>query len=499
MSCLLIGLPSEILLQISYYIRDPYDLDSWFMTSRLIYQLNTAYIRQHNYLTDRYGCIACMGEEYGNHYPTESLVRGTYQAKLVDLLREIVNGDTRIAPYVQVLIQAEDRNAEDEPDDELGWEETEEGQLLEDLLSQSPYFDSRNSMCEIVDWMSRFVFGATGPSLGILLTLLPNIQRLDLMNFEAWPFLLKPIHRIADDPGATALSMLTTVNLIQNDHPTPLAFLLAFASLPSLKTLTASSVITRPEVAFELEILDHFYHRQSRVIHLNLQECSLHPSILGPLFRFFVRLESLTFLERSPALDRVFSSLWMTAFDRLPASLDDALCHSASVRTLQALTFRTFQPSLVTTALKSLRRFELLKRLDIDLNVLVPGALRASDRANVVNRMVPDGYPVYETLADTLPPSIERVTIYDPTGEHDRRLRLLQRSLYPSKDSLQNLKQIHFELEPLDRAWELPWMLHAARDRQEVQIFVDKPKPRSSSRHIAPIWHDVQSTWDDDD
>ena len=509
MSSRLTNLPCEILLEISRYIRQAHDLDSWLMTSKFIRQLNATSITEHNIRTRRYKGVGIgsvpmrdlqlasvdanarhflelrmswLRSRLGDVGPIAHPWRYSEMAAL--LPRNIIYEEDAIASYIRQLVYSWDINML------THWHDPARGESryrprLRQLLEQSPYIFQN----EIDDWMGGAI---DGPILAALLTLLPNLKALDLVIPETWTrYLAKPLHRVALDPTASTLTSLTTVQLNgdSRSQTTSLALVVAIALLPAIRDLTIFKLITDIDnFDAEKEILYRCSSRKSNVTRLIITgPSSFNPDLLSLFHALFYRLKVIEYSEHWEFGRR-------DTFKRQPFEFLDSLRHMSS--SVRDLTFRIWQPNSVNNVFGPLQEFTQLKRLNVNLNILLPDVSRYKEMSVDVSQRLPDQKLVERTLAEMLPSSIEHLVLFCPDFMDECHIRATAELLKSrEKGLLPNLRRVIFAtgIDP-NTGKKISPLLRTACARHEICVSYSYETCRGSHRncgiHIDPQWHE---------
>ena len=430
-------LSNELLLAISRHIRHPKDLDSWFLASKNIRNLNEAFIPEHNILKRRYGWLT-------NYVtPVDSLLvsdfSGRYIGGLANLLMETLISP-RVLPYIEeAKFHIGNLDAHQERD---ALSSNESKMLIRSAVEQSKYIYAN----EIEDWMSSFEDRADGSVLGLLFTQTPNLRALLLNRFRSWeePF-LKFIIRISEDHCAAVLSSLTSVTLCDMESPIPLHVIQIFATLPSLRQLRAEGVCHNEDWSTRWMPDTH-----SNVTSLSLGQCQIRPE---PLFLFLNLFASLESFEYTEAID---ANAPTGSYESTPFWIRNCLV-GHSRHSLKKLTIRSCDPSGLTTTTGSFRTFNVLEELDIDLDALISNAAYT-----------------HGSLTKVLPTSIRRVVLRHPTATVvDYFPQSFSDLLLCKERPLPDLTLLAFKPYRNAQPLYLPWRLQDAFEKRNISIITD--------------------------
>lgn len=238
----LLSLPNEILSDIIKTVH-PDEIESFSLSCRLIHSLSKDVLREHAAKKQKYFKLnlALSGETLDNPIGIHP----------VFMLRDILQND-RVAFYpIELVIGVLDE------DWYLEYLETINGEVsrtfaqydaeIFSLLSKSPYLCSS----EVARWHQAIGMGIHGATVAILLTILPNVEKITLhiKSFDE-SFLKEMMDRITgaicnlslDVRRLTALSKVLDVTIVgeamdHSLHPRDVGIFESFATLPSIKSI----------------------------------------------------------------------------------------------------------------------------------------------------------------------------------------------------------------------------------------------------------------------
>lgn len=281
-------LSSEVVVMISNFAQ-PRDLDSFFLTSQHIRELNKACITEHSMLKKKYKYLI----SHTDSIPIDKF--GT----LANLLRKVLTAP-RAASYVEDLdirgwhvgwtngSHRDDRRSND-------MLSKENRILFNDAISASKYVPA-----DTVDsWMEGFEDGLEDQIIGLLLVVLPNISSLNLTDVPDWDDLVgDTIYRISQYPKLEALTMLKCVTISGKETETPLRVVKSLAALPSMRQIYAENVSTTD--------LDQYASPpDSKVTSLCLIMCAVEPECLHEFLGSFTLPWSPSNIQTVPVSQRI--------------------------------------------------------------------------------------------------------------------------------------------------------------------------------------------------
>lgn len=415
----------------------PRDLDSFFLTSKQVRELNKAHITEHWVLKKKY-------KHLFSHIDADGLHNfGT----LVDLVKRILTVP-QAASYVEDFdIQGWHRAwingshlADWRSDDML----SEENRLrFHEAISGTKYVPA-----DLDDaWMEGFQDGCEDHLLGLLLILLPNLSTLNLNEVPHWNNLMTDtIRPISQDPKPEALTMLKCVTLSSKDTPTPLHMVKNFAALPSLRQLHAENVNST--------FLDQYASPpDSKVTSLRLRKCFVEPEMLHEFLSSFTSLVTFEYTDGTRVRN-----------DAGPGSNDFWICSSLkhnAKHSLKKLTLKS--PDRTTsTLIGSLHTFEVLEELDVDMVALLNRSTINSD-SGMLNRV--------------LPASIKSVTLRHCYGacamDPVDYARIVHEFLMQRKRALPHLQALNFRPNKTSKALKFALQDVAACEAAGITLTVD--------------------------
>lgn len=415
----------------------PEDLDSFFLTSKHIRNLNEAYITEHLTLKKDFSYLDSHTSDEGtNEFGT-----------MANLLKEVLTVP-RAASYVKDF-------------DIRGWHASwNDGSHLDDwrsddMLSEDNrvVFDkaisgSKYVPANLVDaWLVRFEDGDEDQILGLLMTVLPNLSKLSLSDVPHWNNLLSnTIKRISQDPKPEALTMLKCVTLSGKDTPTPLHVVKNLATLPSMRQIHAENVSTTIHDEYESP-------PDSKVTCLCLTKCLVEPEFLHAFLSSFTSLVTFVYTEGTRVRD-----------DGGPGSnafwIHSSLKHNAK-HSLRKLTLRSPYRK-TSTLIGSLHTFIVLEELDVDF-----GAMVNRRGVGIGSRM----------LTQVLPASIKKVTLRHLPGEDGMEsefcVRIVRDVVMQRRRALPHLQALNFRPDKNGKPLNFPLPSVAACEAAGITLTVD--------------------------
>ena len=367
-------LSNEIVLLISSFVH-PKDLDSFFLASKKIRELNAAAIAEHKRLTRTYRCLT--------YEP--NAVSGSNLKNLANLLKDVLTLP-RVAPYVEELnLYGWMLLWDDSPDvaaseDERKIETLSEPNrtLFHQAISKSNFIPNEY----VEDWMESFEEGAEDQFVGLLFTLLPNLSILHIDGIPECDWNCHISHTSTSqfglhDPKAKLLPMLTRVTLSSTEY-VPLHIVQAFASLPSMRHIHAVNV-------FATQKDNYVSPAHSKVTHLTLINCQVASELL---YEFLTAFKSLITFEYTDGADIEENPPPGSTLFWISRSLRHCAKYSLKKLSMKAQICTRILP------MGSLRAFYALEELDISVDALLDTAR-----------------PGCQKLSDVLPNSIKRVVL----------------------------------------------------------------------------------------
>ena len=371
--------PNEMITCIWEYVLEPQDVESFALVSKHIYAIGAPFVDEHNKL-----------KRENSSFSIGILITETDPALL---LQKILLWP-RVAHYVTRLSVGALRTR---------WDTEDEDVDVDEFLYHITYPDNDMEFfieairradlvprTEIDDWVTAVKDGWQAPIVALLLLLLPNLCTMTLeIDSDSYCQLTETFQRISETKNSPFLTRLTTVNL---DFPRDIGnelmhweLLSMSASLPSVQSIHVARV-GPVDIGGLIKQKRCFEPGSSTIKELAFAKSSICPK---SMFQMFESIEGLKiFMYSNPdERHRLFEPFWM----------GQALT-AYSKNSLELLSITAERYKGVET-LGSFRRFTNLRELETEINLLVE-----KDH--------------FHKLADLLPVSIERVTLY--TGNHSR-------------------------------------------------------------------------------
>lgn len=427
-------LSSEVVVMISNFVQ-PRDLDSFFLTSKHIRELNQACITEHSMLKKNYKYLI-------SHTDSDKIDNfGT----LANLLRKVLTVP-RAASYMEDLdirgwrmgwitgSHLDDRRSND-------MLSAENQILFNDAMSASKYVPADS----VLSWMEGFDDGFEDQIVGLLLIVLPNISSLNLTEVSDWDNLVADtIDRISQSPKLEALTMLKCVTISGRESPIPLRVLKSLAALPSMRQIHAENIFT---TNFD----QYASPPDSKVTSLCLTKCAVEPEFLHEFLGSFTSLATFEYTDdtRVPYDTGTQSNaFWICC----------SLKHHAK-HCLRKLTLRSPYREK-STAIGCLRTFEVLEELDVDLGALL-------------NRSCFD--TGYGLLTQVLPASIKKVTLRHFSGNvmEPGHISLVQDVVMQRERALPHLQALNFRPKKKTKTLRFPLRDVAACEAAGLALTVD--------------------------
>lgn len=429
-------LSSEVIVMISNFV-EPRDLDSFFLTSKHIRELNEARITEHSTLKNDYKHLI-------SHTSPDGIENfGT----LANLLKKVLTVP-RAASYVEDLdirgwhmgwisgSHLDDRRSNDML--------SEENRILfNDATSGSTYVPEG-----LLDaWMGGFEDGLEDQIIGLLLIVLPKLSILNLMGVCDWDNLVTDtIDRISQAPKLEALTMLKCVTISGKETPTPLHVVKSLAALPSMRQIHAENVSTTSEDQYASP-------PDSRITSLCLPKCTLGPEFLHEFLGSFTSLVTFEYTDGTRVRD-----------DAEPGSNAFWICNSLkhhAKHSLRKLTLRSPHRKNFTI-IGFLQTLEVLEELDVDFGALVNSRLFGIG---------------YGSLNQVLPASIKKVTLRHISGagvmESDFHVRIVHHVIMQGKQALPLLEALNFRPKKNSKTLKFSLRDIAACEAAGITLTVD--------------------------
>ena len=376
-------LPEETVLGIWPYIH-PNAIESFALTCQRFYHLGAKAITKHNRLRKLYGVLV--------NEPSRDTRLGLSKAPrselLINLLVDIMR-ESRIAYYVKEFRMQYCSDCWDDifDDAERKRETYRHLHVLSYLLEGCKYLRQQ----EVTEWWDQIKIGNEDPILGLLLYLLPAVRTIRFDPCTREPALcLGLIRRVAQDRKCLALSRLNEVRV---EAPEPngtedLSALSTFANLPSVSKLIGLRIADDGDVNRGNradQIRPDFRPKASNVKMLELRDVNLPLKTFNLLLGMFKSLQSFTYTPCST----YWQNERMYEFDSFVIRRAVALHAKDSLKTLTLVACDRKKEYMGT-----IHDFKSLANLTTNWGLLLP-----------------PGHIDSCTLAATLPPSIEEVTL----------------------------------------------------------------------------------------
>lgn len=420
------NLPNELVVQI-IRLALPEDLESFTSTCKLVRELARNSLNEHRAFKRKY-----------RDWITSP---GSTQDCLYGLLRAILR-NPRIARYVETLevhellmewmSEPEDTEAISDDDDPDPAEYRHTGVMT---VNEEAKFRNVIQECIYVPgddfelWWDALDSGEDDPILALLVTLLPNLKRLDIqLDTTSADLFFETIRRIsaASSTSNTSIPLsrlsevaVRTTELLDRRPYIDVGCLWPFFALPSVRSVTGERV--RHDEMIPLP------ERSSDVISLYLEPpCDIAPEKIKNLFSIFKGLQVFELLPEPE-----------------PCSQSDS-----GTELMTGLDVQAIHESLIEYAKLSLKEFSLcIEDLD-DWDQAYTGSFRAFEVLKVIsiNAILLLGKPglFRKTLAEVLPMSIEDITIQDQPLLRREYRGLVFKLLSVKQLTLPNLKSLSF-------------------------------------------------------
>jgi hypothetical protein len=427
---------SEVIVMISNFVQ-PRDLDSFFLTSKHIGELNQACIAEHSTLKKNYKHLI-------SHTNFDGIANfGT----LANSLRKVLTVP-RAASYVEDL---------DIRGWHMGWingshlDDRRSNDMLSEenrILFNAATLGSKYVTADLVDaWMGGFEDGMEDQIVGLLLIVLPNLSALNLMGVCDWDNLVTDtIDRISQDPKLEALTMLKCVTISGKETPTPLHVVKSLAALPSMRQIHAENVSTTSEDQYASP-------PDSKVTSLCLLKCIIGPEFLHEFLGSFTSLFTFEYTDGTRFRD-----------DAEPGSNAFWICNSLkhhAKHSLRKLTLRSpYRKN--STIIGFLQTLEVLEELDVDFGALLNSRLFGIG---------------YGRLNQVLPASIKKVTLRHFSGagvmESGFHVRIVHHVIMQGKQALPHLQALNFRPKKNSKTLKFSLRDIAACEAAGITLTVD--------------------------
>ena len=370
-------LPNELIEEIWRYIEDPYAVEAFALTSKKIYDVGTIFIHEHNTLKAKFNTVL--------RNPAK-------------ILRQLLL-NPRAALYIEHLT--------------LDWEEApwdgiedarKIGHDVQDLCRQLVQNCPFILEYEIDKWVNALDNEEMAAIYSLILTMLPNVQSLDLYRVcSSQTLLLDMIKRIAATQYAKTLSRLTEVEILQS--PTlrysgnGIDCVRTFALLPSIKGIEAVRLdedddspdgCTSNSCDFDCSNTKYYEDRlmmppkNSDLTRVHFYDCHINARGIHSFLDGMRVLESFTY----SSADYPIGAMEIPEFEKIVESLCALTKHS-----LKLLRLVAFEASDANgSCAMSLVDLEVVKEIDIDYILI-------QDHKNG------------DRLTKTLPRSVEKVCL----------------------------------------------------------------------------------------
>lgn len=380
-------LPNELIVEVWRHVLDPEAVESFAVTSKIIYELGSAFIKEHYELKAKFSYLDHCQYDVDDNRPADTL--------------ECLLLNSRTALYVRdISIDAwRDGWDPDDPTSSTRFRHSpyseESMELFRGALRCSPFVPQH----EVEHWIKELESGDEDGIHALIIMQLPNLQAFRLENLGPSQLRLsRTIQRIANADHTSALSRLAEVYLQPSDCSVSgdVDWIHTFSAVPSVKIFKKCSVGNDLDCgernccpdwrAFDKEGYDYQCRhigfnlppKSSSVVDLSFDNCFINPT------RLFGLVEGMRGLQKFAVnSSRTSPQVKSPRYRIIVAAL---LAHAKN--TLEKLLIRS-SSEFIRCAV-TLAEFEVLKELEIEYDLLL-------DHEDVPK------------LADVLPPSIEKV------------------------------------------------------------------------------------------
>lgn len=413
-------LSNEIVLLISNFVQPP-DLDSFYLTSKRIRELNESNIELHLAMKRWYQEIIHT-EIGGFPYPHTGTwaqlltiaVSSPWMAAHVEDV-DIRGWHSRWSTRVS-LAEIEDTRKNDTL--------SKRGQdVFATAIEQSKYVPNAESS----NWSDGIKTGCEDNILSLLLEVLPNLSNLALSMKGDDVSFRYCLTKMLVHPKSTTFSNLKRVTLSSDNGPTHLDDLKHFAALPSMRYICAEDItimnrVTNPRII------------KSSVTTLRLLSCNIVPEMMFELLCSFHSLIDFEYTHATPeSISNHYNNLVHYKPFWLVAALKQSTKHS-----LQKLRMKGYNESPQSYGpndesrdlMGSLRPFDALEEVETDLELLYGGICDLNTE-----------------FSEVLPESIRKVTLHhhEVDGVECRMVEDLVKGIVPPKNrALPKLENLHF-------------------------------------------------------
>lgn len=461
------SLPNEIL---SCIIEEtcPEGIQSFSLTCRAIFELARPAIARHNNLKQTIGTMT-MGNPaiFDCKYPAGLVGESKHP---IEWFFDIWN-DPLVARYVKGGIFTDDGEEHEGLDDKMrvcngGLHYLQcSPYLRRALVSAEPKMKDQKGIPlvpqDVKKWQNSMLRHESAPWMTLLLTILPNLETLYLMDYwdylgEYFPGIMDVIAKDSisfqksNSAGPHTFSRLHTVHIhrIDTEQGIPLQRLAPFLALPALKKASG----------FQLEA-DHggyadyawpYSDHVSAVEEIKLKDCAISADHVG---KFLHSMPHLRLFKHSHTCFGNGAAYVWNGGGFLQAVCDTVGSH------LETLSLTTNYDIRSLTAVGSLRNFSRLKWLKLSAVLLLgeqdPGH---GDEAlfALKGRMMPGATEnekgtKFSRLSEILPPSLEelRLSIVCESALYEQMHRVLEDLAdWVERDTPQKLRAIYFRYQP---------------------------------------------------
>ena len=421
-------LPNELVITVWHHVLDPDAIESFALVSKKVYALGSSFIAEHNKLEREFSCVAHSKHDIIPNIttrPADTLKELLLRPRTALYVRNVFIDSWRFT-WIQSFRTIISCDYAEYPEEDM--------ELFRQAIKSSPFILKD----EIRDWVYYLEDGDEEVIYCLILMLLPNVHLLNLFRMGSdGTRLAITIKRIAMSQDTEALSRLTVVLLWKGYGEVfrDIELMHVFAAVPSVKAIELGIVGNYHScVKFYVKFYPcdcdaeghiregrHFLlpPKTSTVKHLTFSRCDLDKEIL---FEF---LEGLQALEN-------FGVDTCGSVD--PSEIVSALLAHAK-QSLRTLRFGTCSYS--TSCTVNLAEFEVLQELEIESDLMRPREDAAEE----------------STLADRLPPSIERISLrqFHTDVPHSVEKDVFDMAI-GKVERLPNLKELTIELIPSEDA-----------------------------------------------
>lgn len=398
-------LPNELIIEIWGYVIEPEDVESFALVSKRVYGLATPFVEEHTRLKQEYSEICCPN--------------GETRTRAADLLERMLL-NPRITLYINELRIKTWENCWSHENNPLM---SYSGDTM-DLFKEAMRASSIIEPSKMGRWIADIELGDEDPILALMIMRLTKLKKFKLLRFfsEDDRHLREIFGRITQPSEAAICPRLPTWNLDRS--------LFVSAGLESLEAVATLPSVKEPEVWHPVSTGSGIENNS----HVDTTRPSVFSNVSDLVMYFWdIEFDELCRLLWSMREVKSFSYFGSISSPIEPSQVCNELL-DCSQHSLQKLFLRTDSEDDAGKSyshMGDITRFSILAELETDFVLLL------GSKNNTCRR-----------LADILPTSIERVTLFSTLRNIialEKLMEVVLQMVQSKKNSLPNLQELTFD------------------------------------------------------